>query len=239
MPTATSLVPRPVPGSVRRVEPQGLVTLHGISWEQYVTIADALPDWPGLRITYDGHNLEIMTTSQQHERYKKMIGRLIEMFTFEMRYRIQCGGNVTFRREDLENGLEPDECYWIRNHRQMLGVDHLDMTVHPPPDLVLEIDVTSGSIKRLPLYARLGVPEVWRFDAPEMELLLLDASGTYRPAEESLSFPGFHPESLVPFILKAGQVEENEILREFVDWLRSPEANLPRNGDGPAAGPAE
>lgn len=204
----------------RWVQPAGQVTLDGISWEQYLTIADALPDRPGLRITYDGEHLELMTTSQQHERFKKIIGRMIEMLSFELRHKIVCGGNVTFRRHDLRRGLEPDECYWIRNHAALLGVSALDLTIQPPPDLVLEIDVSSRSVERLPIYALLGVPEVWRFDPPVMEALILDQAGTYRPTEESLSFPGPRPSALMPFVLKAGTIEENELLREFVGWVR-------------------
>jgi len=223
-----STVTEPVavaPPTSRPIEARQMFTLDNISWEQYVAISDALPDWPGLRITFDGERLELMSTSQRHERLKKLIGQMIEWLTFELGYDRQSGGNVTFRREDIEKGMEPDECYWIANARAMIGVNDLDMTVHPPPDLALEIDIKSRSIARQPIYAQLGVPEIWRYDGTRIQPLRLEDNGEYTPVEHSLSLPFLRVSDLLPFLGRADEETESDTIRAFVTWLR--EQNFP------------
>jgi Uma2 family endonuclease len=225
---------RPPGPAARPIEARQMLTLDGITWEQYVTISDALPDWPGLRITFDGERLELMSTSQRHERIKKLIGQMIEMLTLELDYDRQSGGNVTFRREDLEKGLEPDECYWIARAREMIGVDDWDPAVHPPPDLAVEIDVKSRSISRQPIYAALGVPELWRYDGTNLQALRLDVggqpsgceAGQYVPIEHSVALPFLRVADLVPFLHRTDEETETDIMREFIKWLRA--QNIPR-----------
>ncbi len=207
------------PPTHRPIEAGQMFTLGGITWDQYVTIADALPDWPGLRITFDGERLEFMTTSQRHERIKKLIGQMIEAMTLELGYDRQSGGNVTVRREDVERGFEPDECYWIANARAMIGVDDLDMNIHPPPDLALEIDVKSRSVARQPIYAKLGVPEIWRYDGTRIQALHLEANGTYTPIDHSLSLPFLRVAHLLPFLDRADEETESDTIRAFLTWL--------------------
>ena len=103
------------------IEPAERIVLRGLSWDQYVTISDSLPESSGLRTSFDGDSLEFLRTSFGHERYKKLIGRLIEMLTFELEVDICSGGQTTFRREDVERGLEPDQCYWIAHYDAMSG----------------------------------------------------------------------------------------------------------------------
>ncbi len=209
----------------RPIEARQMFTLDNITWDQYVTIADALPDKPGLRITYDGERLELMTTSQRHERVKRLIGRMIEMTTLELMMDLQSGGNVTMRREDIERGLEPDECYWIANARAMIGVNDLDMTIHPPPDLALEIDVKSRSIARQPIYAKLGVLEIWRYDGTRIQPLRLEENGEYTPIKHSLSLPFLRVADLLPFLDRSDTETESDTIRTFVSWLH--EQNFP------------
>src|SRR4051794_16762874 len=90
------------------------VTLHCVSWAAYVGIGELLRDQP-IRLTYDRGSLEIMTTSREHERAKKLLARLVEALTVELDIDLTSGGSTTCRREELERGLEPDECYWIEH----------------------------------------------------------------------------------------------------------------------------
>ncbi|MGD9856714.1 MAG: Uma2 family endonuclease [Planctomycetaceae bacterium] len=218
---ATATEPESPPRTATgQMEARQLLTLDGVTWDQYVAISDALPDRPGLRITFDGERLELMATSQRHERMKKLIGRMIEMITLELDIDLQSGGNVTFRREDLEKGLEPDECYWIAHARDMIGVDEWDPAAHPPPDLAVEMDVKSRSILRQPIYAALGVLELWRFDGAHLRALRLEA-GQYVPIDHSLSLPFLRVAELAPFLHRTDEETETDTIRAFVQWLRA------------------
>jgi len=194
--------------------------IDGVTWEQYVTISDALTPQRGLRLTYDGARLELMTLSFLHERFKKLLGRLIESLALELDIDLQCGGSTTFRREDVERGLEPDECYWIANADQMIEVSDWNPTVHPPPDLAVEIDVASSSLNRREIYARLGVPELWRFDGKSLAALRLNDAGDYEPIEYSLAFPFLLVRDLQQFLLTDPPASNTSIVRRFLDWLR-------------------
>lgn len=198
--------------------PQHLV-LEDIAWDQFVTITDALGERSGLRIAYDGERLELMTLSRRHERLKKLLGQLIEQLTLELDIPRESGGQTTFRSELIQRGLEPDQCYWIQHAEQLVGVDNWDPAVHPPPDLAVEIDVTHSALNRSEIYARLGVPELWRYDGRTIDALRLGADGAYAAVVTSLAFPFLEVALLQPF-LETGDRNETAIVREFVEWLR-------------------
>lgn len=101
--------------------PGQILALPDVAWEQYVAVADALPDRPGLRITYDGESLELMTTSRRYEKWKELLGQLIEMLTFQLGIPRGSGGQTTFRDQLAEGGLEPDRCYWITHAPAITG----------------------------------------------------------------------------------------------------------------------
>ncbi|MBX3437491.1 MAG: Uma2 family endonuclease [Planctomycetaceae bacterium] len=202
----------------RNIDARQILGLDGVTWEQYVTVADAFPGRAGLRITFDGERLELMTTSAPHERFKKLLGRLFETLTYELEIDIVCGGNTTFRREDIERGLEPDECCWVANEPAMRHLNPWDPSVHPPPDLAFEVDIASSSINRQEIYARLGVVELWRFDGERLHSLMLD-SGSYVAVPASLAVPGLVVNELLPFLYRMQLERENAILRSFIDWI--------------------
>jgi Uma2 family endonuclease len=193
--------------------------IDGVSYEQFVAFTDALGD-RYLRMSYDGVRLEIMSPSRKHERGKTLIGRLIEQLTLELDIPIESGGHTTFRNQFAERGLEPDECYWIQHATEILGVEDWKAEEHPPPDLAVEIDVSTSSVDRQAIYAKLGVPELWRFDGASLRALHLNDAGEYEPAELSRAFPFLAVADLLPFITKAPPATETEIVREFITWLR-------------------
>lgn len=199
------------------IEPAERIVLHGLSWEQYVTISDALPESSGLRTAFDGGSLELMVTSFGHERYKKLIGRMIETLTFELEIDICSGGQTTFRREDVERGLEPDQCYWIAHYDAMSGKQQWSSEIDPPPDLAVEIDVTSSSVDREGIYAGLGVAELWRFDGERLRAYRLRRR-RYQPSAMSLAFPFLKVSDLLPF-LRDHEISETALIRSFVNWI--------------------
>jgi Uma2 family endonuclease len=196
------------------------VLLHGVSWEEYESIGEALRDRPNLRLTYDDGALEIMTTSHRHEVLKKWMGGAIEALVEECGLSLAVGGSMTFKKVRRRRGLEPDECYWIANERVMRGRTDYDPEVHPPPDLALEVEVSRSAINRMALYATLGVPEVWRYDGERLRVFALGEDGAYHLRTGSAFFPGVPVEELPAFANPDQTKDYLSKLREFRTWVR-------------------
>lgn len=188
---------------------------ESVSWDRFIAMTDALGE-QSARVSYNGSQLEIMTTSLRHQRWKKRIARLVEMLTLETGMELVCGGEMTFRNEQALRGLEPDECYWIQNAETMLPVQDWDALIHPAPDLAIEIDVSPHAVDREEIYAQLGVAEIWRFRDERLSAWGL-TNGRFEPIEFSRAFPFLRVTDLQRFIEPAG---DTATLREFVSWIR-------------------
>jgi Uma2 family endonuclease len=196
--------------------------LDGISWETYEHL---LRDVEGqnLRLTYDRGRLTIVSPTHRHDKLKKLIGRMIEALSDELGVEVSSFGSATWRRHDLLRGLEPDECYYVQNESRVRGKDDLDLSVDPPPDLAIEIDVTRHFTPRLPVYSSLGVPEVWQFQGKELRALAL-REGEYVPIDVSNAFPMLRPADLEQFLAMRHAVSERALIARFRAWL----GTLPR-----------
>jgi Uma2 family endonuclease len=196
------------------------VLLYNISWQDYQTIGRVLQNRPNVRLTYDRESLEIMTTSPEHEVYKKRLGRFFETLAEEFKLPIALAGNMTFQREDLERGLEPDECFWIAHEPQMRAKLEWDPSRDPPPDLVMEIEISRSALNRMSIYAALGVPEVWRFDGETLTVHLLQPDGTYQPAGHSPTFPAVSLAEIVRFLKPSETMDYLSEIRSFRVWIQ-------------------
>jgi Uma2 family endonuclease len=200
--------------------------LHGVSWLFYETILNELQTTgQRLYLTYDCGELEIMAPLEIHERAKKLIGALIEDTCVELGMSMEMFGSTTFRREELEKGLEPDECYYIQNAAAVRGRRKLDFTKDPPPGLAVEVDVTSRSLPRMPIYAALGVPELWRQSASGLQFLTLNRPNEYIPSARSIAFPFLAPADLERFLKMLYLLDSSKIRREFRQWVREAASN--------------
>ncbi|HEX8201058.1 MAG TPA: Uma2 family endonuclease [Isosphaeraceae bacterium] len=133
------------------------LVLWDVGWKGYLALLDVVGD-RRIRITYDRGNVELMTVSPLHEFSKKNLARLIEILSYELDLDIRSGGSFTFKREDLDRGLEPDECYWFRNEPLVRMKMEFDPLIDPPPDLVVEVEVSRSVLDRMGILAALGVP---------------------------------------------------------------------------------
>ena len=192
--------------------------LEDASWELYEKLLRDIGNRP-IRVTYDEGRMEIMSPLPEHERPKKLLGRMIEAMTIELDMPVASLGSTTFRRREKAKGLEPDECYYFRNEQKMRGKDRLDLKKDPPPELVVEIDIASRSVPREPIYAALGVPEIWRYKSRRVECLHL-IDGEYHVRKMSLAFPFLEPALLHRFIEKSAVDGETAVIRQFVAWVR-------------------
>jgi len=200
--------------------PQPGVVLKNISWQTYESLVNELAQQRGIRLTYDRGTLEIMTPSDPHEGNKEMIGRFVETLTEELNVEIRSLGSRTCKREDLARGLEPDKCYYIENERLIRDVKQIDLNEYPPPDLVIEIDITSSSINRMELYANLGVPEVWCYDGSRLIFYQLEGE-EYLEREVSPHFPFLSPSEIIRFLEMQENVGKTSMIRRFRQWVRS------------------
>lgn len=199
--------------------------MEGASWELYERLLRDIGNRP-IRVTYDEGRLEVMSPLPEHERPSRFIGRMIEMLTFELDIPTCCLGSTTFRRRDKKKGLEPDQCYYFKNEARMRGRKRLNLKRDPAPELVVEVDITSRSVPREPIYAALGVPEIWRYDGRRIECPHL-VNGAYAPRKHSLAFPFLEPAQLQRFVSRVWREEENSVLRAFLAWGRK-SGRLPR-----------
>jgi Uma2 family endonuclease len=207
--------------------------LRGVGWHTYESLLNGLGD-RRVRLTYDRGDLELMSPSYRHETFGRLLGRMIDTLTLELNLPMKGGGSTTFRRADLDRGLEPDECYYLANQPRVQGKEEIDLTVDPPPDLAIEVDITRSSLDRMGIYAALGVPELWRFDGESLQVYGLQADGTYALRPSSLSFPFLPMSDVVRFLIRGEAMDETPWVRSFRDWIRAEVApRVPGAADAP------
>jgi Uma2 family endonuclease len=195
------------------------VVLPELNWQAFESFLSALGEHRSARLAYDQGVLEIMSPLRRHESAKRLIGRLIETWVAERGINVASMGSLTLKREDLSRAVEPDECYYIQNEPKIRSSEEIDLAKDPPPDLVLEIDITSPSLLRLPIYEALGVPEVWRYDGRELHLYSLQ-SDRYVAQSQSQVLHSF-PISLIPELLEeAKTLGETAMLRRFSAFIK-------------------
>lgn len=196
------------------------IVLHDISWGTYERLLEELADCSAPRLTYDRGELEIKSPIAEHEDVNRALDKLVSFVAFEMGVETRDLGSTTFRLEDLERGFEPDSCFYVQNELLIRGKNRLDLTVDPPPDLVIEIDITNSSINKRKIFAQFGVPEVWRYDGRQVEIFKL-AGRAYVKAEASFVLPFFTAEVLTNFVAKSRTLSRLEWMKRVRDWARA------------------
>ncbi|MGE0681402.1 MAG: Uma2 family endonuclease [Candidatus Binatia bacterium] len=200
-------------------EPSQRLILHGVSWATYQRLLDDFKDSHAAHFAYDRGVLEIMVLSTKHERPNRTLALLVEVLAEELNMDVQRLGSTTFTREDLDKGFEPDSCFYIQNEARVRGKEEIDLAVDPPPDLVIEIDITSPSLNKLPIYAQIGVPEVWRYDGRQVQMFTL-ANGQYANIEQSAIFPPLSSTVATQFLEESIKLQSTAWLRRVREWVR-------------------
>lgn len=191
------------------------VVLHGVVWDAYLQILTALPQQRGARLTYDGGLLEITMPLEDHGFSARLIERFILTLVELYGMRIKTMGSTTMNYPQLQKGAEPDNAYYIQNQPLVKG-RNVDFAMDPPPDLVVEVDITHTDIRKNEFYASLGVPELWRFNGREWRVYQLQAAQVYREVEKSPTFPQVTKEYLYDFLTlaKDDEIEAVQVLRK-------------------------
>ena len=200
------------------VPPGQHVLFHDVSWQAFEDILEDLGEHRAARIAYDNGTLEIMTPLPEHEDDKEIIGDLLKALLEELDIEFRTLGSTTFKNKALLKGIEPDQCFYIQHEAAIRGKKRLDLMVDPPPDLALEIDITSRT--HINTYAALGVPELWRRSGGQIQIYVLQA-GQYVEVEESPTFPKWSLRAMIPQYLEQSRVVgRNKTMKAFRQWVR-------------------
>jgi Uma2 family endonuclease len=210
----------------RAQPPERRFVLRGIPWDLYEALR-ANVDNHRVRMSYDGGTLEMMSPSGRHESIKHLIRRMIDTFTEELEIPVRGLSATTWKRRDLDKGLEADECYYIRNHHLVSATMEVDLATDPPPDLALEVEVYHGDVDKIAIYAALGVPEIWRWRDDVLETLILGDDGRYVLSDFSLNLPLLRVKDLEPFLDWRRAADESAWIRSFRQWVRQRFGHLP------------
>jgi len=206
--------------SISTPQTESRVVLSDVSWATFQALLTDT-DHRGSRFTYDRGNLEIMSPSLEHERLSSLIGRMIEAYTEELGIPIRSARSTTLKSELKQRGLEPDESYYIANEAQIRGLDEIDLSINPPPDLAIEVDITSSSLDQLGIYAALGVPEVWICDGTHLKIYRLQTDGEYAIQDRSPTFPSLPPVTILDFLARRNSTDETSWIRSFRQWVKN------------------
>ena len=208
----------PIEPQPPRFRDESPIRLSGVKWQDYLALSDLIE--PRTRTSFSGGEMELMTLSYEHEYWAATLARLIEVLTEELDRPCQSAGMTTFRRDDLERGLEPDRCYYLENEERVRNKRRIDLAVDPPPDLAVEIEITVDATIRMGIYAALGVPEVWRFNGTVLTVHGRTPEGQYAVVDRSRHFPFLPMNEFVGILLSRGQKSETALVKSFRDWVR-------------------
>jgi Uma2 family endonuclease len=206
------------------------VLLGDVSWDAYrCLLADAERN-AGSRLTFDRGVLEISSPHARHERRNRHLNLLVEILAEEWEVDLEAVGSLTLSREDLHRALEPDSCFYVGSVGRVADFENIRVeNGDPPPDLVIEVDVTSPSLDKLPLYAELGVPEIWRQTGDAVSILVRDGAG-YVEADASPAFPRLTAADLNRLFAASRTERHRDWVRGARAWARGLEGGT--GGDG-------
>ena len=199
---------------------EGKLTLYDVAWDEYERLLDSLGDAAHIRTGYDNGRLEIMTPSARHEKYKSLLHDLILILGDELDLEIFSYGSVTLKIEKRRKGAEADDCFYIQRAALVADTDHLDLATDPPPDLIVEIDLTRDSSAKFAIHAGLGVPEIWRYDGERFSFWRL-TEGQYAATPSSPAFPFLTAEHLAEYVANREALGRKTARRAFRTWVRT------------------
>ena len=196
------------------------VLLKNISWQLFESLLLEMGEQRSTRLAYYKGKLELMTPLWEHEDNKRVIERLIDTLTETLDINVKMGGSVTLKRLGMAAGKEPDSCYYIQNEARVRGKKEIDLAQDPPPDLAVEIDLTSSSLNQLSLYADLGVPEVWRYNGLRLQIYQLQQE-EYVECDRSPTFPLLPATKVEEFLEQCQNLGVTAAVRQFREWIKN------------------
>ena len=194
------------------------IVLREQNWGDYEEILESVGEASGLRISFDGENIKIMTLSTKREKYVRLIEMLITALSLKTRKRILHFYSATMKSSRQERGSEPDCCFYVQNAERVAHLDTIDFARDAPPDIVVEIDIYHASTEKFEIYTKLGVPEFWLYDGERMRIYQLK-DGDYSSVAQSPALPILTDAILSEFLNRLKTSDQFEILLDFEKWL--------------------
>jgi Uma2 family endonuclease len=200
------------------VKPGQQLLLQDISWQDFEEIVADLGEYRSSRISYSSGILEIMVPLPEHEKDKEIIGDIVKILLDKLEIDFESLGSTTFKNEQMIQAVEPDACFYIKHYQAVIGKNKLDLSVDPPPDLAIEIDITNRT--QLNNYLLLGVPELWRYTRKGLQIYLLEKT-RYIESTTSPSFPDISIIKLIDRYVQQAQTEgRSKAIRAFNKWVQ-------------------
>ncbi len=205
--------------SIDLLVPANRMILYGVSWKSYENLLEDFSSQSCPHLTYDEGTLEIMSPTSEHERIKHVIEMIVELLSLEIGLDVYCLASTTFKNKELKRGFEPDSCFYIQNLTSIEGKESIDLKIDLPPDLIIEIDITSQSINKFPIYASLKMPEIWRYDGEKLIIYQL-SNGAYTEVISSVALPLITSTDISDFIKKNVNKRSTLLAKEVKDWAK-------------------
>lgn len=200
------------------VNPGQQMLLKDISWQQLEKILEEMGENRAARISYSDGWLEIMVPLPEHEKDKEIFGELVRILLDKLEIDFEPFGSTTLKNERMRQAVEPDTSFYIQNQAAVIGKNRIDLNIDPPPDLAIEIDITSRT--RFENYEILGVPELWRYQQQGLEIFLLQ-SGKYIKSQSSPNFPNIPIIELVnEYVRQCLSIGRSQAMRSFRSWVK-------------------
>ncbi|TDI42693.1 MAG: Uma2 family endonuclease [Acidobacteria bacterium] len=205
---------------VEQLPPDSHLVLRGLSWEEYEALLQTFVEAKGLRLSYDEGRLEIMVLSAEHENYAELIKQLVGTLSLRLRIKVLHFGSATMRKKGQSKGAEADACFYVQSADAIGNRKQIDFSSDPPPDIVVEVDLHHESIAKFPIYAALGVQEIWRYDGQTLGIYHLEKA-EYVGSDASVAFPMLTASRLTELLNRSQEENQYEILLAFDSWLKA------------------
>ena len=210
--------------AIEHLPGDAVLVFHDVTWSEYEHLTTDMGEaWPSMRVTYNKGRLQIVSASSKHEMIKTFVDNLVAAFCDEKAIVMENLGGTGFKRERAEHGVEPDVCFYVTNIAHVVGLDEMDPDVVPPPDVVVEIDITNSSTVKFEIYAAFAVPEIWRYFRQRLHMYRL-AGKDYVEISSSIAFPGLTAEIVTRFIEQSRREGRTPTLAAFRQWARGTRA---------------
>lgn len=200
--------------AIERLPVGATLRLGDISWDDYEDMLLQLGDRPNLRVSYDEGRLQIVSPTPEHEEYKDSIYSLVRLLAVEINTPLETRGSATYKRRTKAKGIEPDTSFYVQNAARVIGRRRINLESDPPPDVVVEIDLSHESLSKLPIYAALGVPEIWLYDGQQARMYEL-VEQNYQEIVSSRAFPILTSAALSDFLTDSKTLGQSDALTKF------------------------
>lgn len=198
----------------------GRVVVNGVAWDTYERLLEDF-EQQHIRLSYDRGRLEIMSPTKRHERFKRLIAKLVDGISRGFSIPVYSLGSATLKQVEMAKGIEADDWFYVQSEPLVRGKDEIDLDEDPPPDLGIEIDVTSSVDDRLPIYWKLAVPEIWVWREGVVRFLHRRPRGKYAESKKSQAFPFLTSAVLTRFLNQRNEMDETALVDALIEYLKS------------------